>query len=409
MTSTLRDRCRVNTNVEADTFVGIKSSEDDIVVNFPLGFKVADSDKDLRKDILLLLSVLSNNTERKESQIRNSLEQDDLSLPIHAYLYVIYDYYSRGYYKEAEVKNEVSRRGKINWGKTIKTQRTYVSDDEIYYLDFVTRRQSLNENELVTLIHKYCVYESFDKLGWLFTSFMPLKPTIKTNKRMFSRVIRKKLNETFNDQNRELFKNLLAIIESTGDKEAPDFKYGTSRFEYIWEAMIDKAYGISNKIDYFPSTKWIINQKEYDNSYLKPDTIMLAGDKVFVIDAKYYKYGSTKVIAHLPDSESINKQITYGEYIAKASKFQNATGENPEVYNAFIMPYDSHGDKFHTESPLHHIGNAISEWKSSDDTDTYEDVVGILLDIKTIMQDYSHNENRLNELAEMIEKHVLNQ
>jgi len=303
----------------------------------------------------------------------------------------------------------VSRRGKINWGKTIKTQRTYVSDDEIYYLDFVTRRQSLNENELVTLIHKYCVYESFDKLGWLFTSFMPLKPTIKTNKRMFSRVIRKKLNETFNDQNRELFKNLLAIIESTGDKEAPDFKYGTSRFEYIWEAMIDKAYGISNKIDYFPSTKWIINQKEYDNSYLKPDTIMLAGDKVFVIDAKYYKYGSTKVIAHLPDSESINKQITYGEYIAKASKFQNATGENPEVYNAFIMPYDSHGDKFHTESPLHHIGNAISEWKSSDDTDTYEDVVGILLDIKTIMQDYSHNENRLNELAEMIEKHVLNQ
>ena len=33
-------------------------------------------------------------------------------------------------------------------------------------------------------------------------------------------------------------------------------------------------------------------------------------------DAKYYKYGWTQLPKDLPSSSSINKQISYGEYIA---------------------------------------------------------------------------------------------
>ena len=42
----IQDKCRVNTNKEADTFVGIKCEDGDISINFPLGYDVSyDDDK----------------------------------------------------------------------------------------------------------------------------------------------------------------------------------------------------------------------------------------------------------------------------------------------------------------------------------------------------------------------------
>ena len=65
----LRDKCSINTNIDTDTFVGVKAIEGDISICFPLGFRLSDDDKELRKDILLLLNVLSKNTERRDSEI----------------------------------------------------------------------------------------------------------------------------------------------------------------------------------------------------------------------------------------------------------------------------------------------------------------------------------------------------
>lgn len=397
---TLKQRCKVNTNIDTDTFVGIKCVNDDISVSFPLGFHLEEDEKKVRKDILLLMSVLAKNTDKKESEFNNAVAYNDVKLPIQAYLYIISDYYARGYYKECETVYEVAKRGKINWNRTIKTQRAYIQDNDIYYLDYVTKKRMTNENELITLIHEYCVYESFSKMGWLFTSFVPPKPSIKVQQKMFAGVLKKKIAETFNDRNKQLFVNMLSVINSLGDDGgATDFKYGTYRFEYVWEAMIDKVYGIKNKADYFPRTKWVLSDGESQNAPLEPDTIMLANNAVYVLDAKYYKYGRSGKVGDLPGSSSINKQITYGEYIDYALSKDN-------IYNAFIMPYDAFGEKFHTEKELHHIGNAESDWKSSDGTKPYERVAGILLDVKSLMKANSHDEDKIMELAELIEKKV---
>lgn len=405
MNKSLRDRCKVNTNADADTFVGIKATKDDISVNFPLGFRLDDDDRQLRKDILLLISVLSRNTDKKISEIDSASRISEVAMPIYAYLYVISDFYTRGYYRETETVNRTATRGKINWGRTVKTQKAFVDDGEIYYLEFVTRRQNINENELITLIHEYCVYISFECLGWLFTSFRPEKPKLKWNKKLFASVVKKKLSETFNDRNRQLFNNLIAIIENTGDDEAPkDYRYGTNDFEYIWESMIDKAYGVQNKSDYYPLTKWQLPDGERKNKYLRPDAIMLSRGSVYVLDAKYYKYGVTGDAGDLPDSGDINKQITYGEYIAESEVFRDKQGNNPPVYNAFIMPYDSFGEEFHTEELTHYIGSAVSDWKASDGTKPYEKIMGILVDVKSLMKDYTHDDRRIYELADLIER-----
>ncbi len=243
--------------------------------------------------------------------------------------------------KHIEVIYNVSKRGKIDWNRTIKTQKPSIQDGQAFYLDFVTKRNSINENELITLIHEYCVFDSFEKIGWLFTDKLPSKPRLKFNYKLFKSVIREKLERTFNDKNKKLFRNMLAIIDYEGENnEQREYKYGTNRFEYVWESMIDRVFGIEKKEQYFPKTTWTLSERKYDNASLEPDTIMIVNNDVYVLDAKYYKYGVTRRPWDLPESTSINKQITYGEYIAEETKFKKIHGENFKTYNAFLMPYN---------------------------------------------------------------------
>lgn len=401
--NSLFDRCRTNTNIESDVFVGIRRKDEYYEVSFPLGYHRSEDEKGLRKDILSLINVLAKNTDKKESEIRVGLNQDDpVGIPVQAYLYIIKDFFERGYYKERDTYRQIAKRGKIDWSRTIKTQKPLLQDNEAYYLDFVVKKNTINEDELISIVHKYCVYESFEKFGWLFTSFVPPQPKTGLTQKMMLSVTNDKLQNTFNDRNKQLFKNMIAVIKSIKEDSESEFRYGTYRFEYVWEKMIDRVFGIPEKEEYFPKTTWnLLDGREHDNAYLEPDTIMLLNGKVYVLDAKYYKFGWSGAPGHLPESTSINKQITYGEYIAEEDQFMEG-GNHPVVYNAFIMPYDSRGKKFPTGMPIHYIGSATSDWKGGDKK--YENVLGILMDVKYLMDiDSRMDQSEIIKLAELIE------
>ena len=405
--ASLFDRCKVNTNWDEDIFVGLKCDGDDISIHFPLGFDISHEEKELRSDILLLLDTIRSTTSRKESEYVQGIKSyEQVSFPVQAYLEVIFDFYKRGYYKEIEVLYNVAKRGKINWNRTIKTQKAYIQDGNAYYLDFVTKNNSLQNDQMITIIHEYCVYESFDKMGWLFTNSMPQKPRIKFNYRMFKGILMDKIASTFNDNNKMLFRNLLAIIDYTGSGfSTKKFQYGTYRFEYIWESLVDKVYGISGKEEFFPKTYWNIDKNVVPNACLEPDTIMLCNNDVYVLDAKYYKYGATKRAVDLPESTSINKQITYGEYIDEQKKFRQKYGDNMKVYNAFLMPFNSKSDKWMIEDKVIRIGQAYGDWKTN--LKSYEKVQGIVVDIKFLMKLSSRqNEEEIRVLADKIAKYV---
>jgi len=401
----IRSKCRVNSNREMDTFVGIRCNDGDISINFPMGYHVSEDNKELRKDIMLLFATLAANTERKESElIGQSNKFDEVDFPLQSYLYLIKDFFVRGYYREQEVTYKVSKTGKINWNRTIKMQKPYVQDMDVFYLDFVTKKNTIKENEIITLIHEYCVYESFELMGWLFTQTMPKKPRIARSEKVFRSVLMEKISNTFNDRNRMLFRHMLAVIDYEGDKYAEkNYRYGTNRFEYVWEKMIDKVFGIDNKADYFPKTSWLVNGERYDNASLEPDTIMVWGGNVYILDAKYYKYGVTGKTWDLPESTSINKQITYGEYVAKEEKFKNIHGRTMRVYNAFLMPFDSLKGKYLDNPEMLKVGEAVSNWK--DNSEEYQRIQGILIDVKTLMNINVRQEMKeIEQLAALIEK-----
>lgn len=400
----IRDKCSVNTNWDEDTFVGLKCKDGDFSVHFPLGFVIPEDDKELCRDIIVLLSVIGKTTARKESEIQNEARiYNCTEFPFQAYLSIIRDFYERGYFKEREIHFTVAKRGKIDWNRTIKTQKPYIQDNNSFYLDFVTRKNQVNENELISLIHEYCVYESFSKVGWLFTTTLPKKPRIKRNIRLFKSILITKISNTFNDRNRKLFQDMLAVILYNGEENSEkNYRYGTYRFEYVWEALINKVYGIKEKREYFPNTYWSIDGVQYENACLEPDTIMIWNGNVYVLDAKYYKYGVTRRMTDLPESTSINKQITYGEFIAEQECFKKKHGENYKVYNAFIMPYaQKNGEE------LKNIGIAYSNWKTNEKS--YENIQGILLDIKHLMYaSWGQNVEEIEKLVQCIEGGIKN-
>ena len=232
---------------------------------------------------------------------------------------------------------------------------------------------------------------------------MPKRPRIAKREKVFRAVLREKISNTFNDRNRMLFRHMLSIIDFEGDKESDkNYRYGTYRFEYVWEKMIDKVFGIENKADYFPKTTWYVRENRYDNASLEPDTIMLYEDNVYVLDAKYYKYGITGRAWDLPESTSINKQITYGEYVAGEETFKKRHGSDFKVFNAFLMPFDAFKVQCADNLDMIKIGEAISNWK--DNLEEYQRIQGILIDVKTLMSINVRQEMKeIEKLAELIE------
>lgn len=398
----LHELCRNVDIFSDDSFVGIRCKNNNIEVVFPMGYQIGDNNDDVRKDILLLLNILSEFTDKSTADLKTKSMDQRTGFPIFSYIYLIRDFLSNGLYVEKEKNYTVGKRGKINWSKTIKTQRAYPTKNSFIYLDYVVGDSSINQNELITLVHEACVYRCFDKIGWLYTSYKPQEPRMTFDKHFFESIVMQSMAKTFNDKKKELFRHLLNVIREESNEEFLEaFTYGTYRFEYVWENMIDYMFGISDKEKYFPHSNWHLNGSDKENSALEPDTIMIKDGIAYVLDAKYYKYGITAIPGHLPATSSIAKQIIYAEYI-EDNKLCDEDGNVLKTYNAFIMPFSKQGKYFKTEKNYKYIGYADAEWK--DFEHDYEHVQGILLDTNYIMEHCSRlSIEDIDELAELIE------
>lgn len=405
---------------QVDKFVGLRFVDGKLSIYFPVGYKKPNptNEKEVRMDILNLISVLST-FGNKESPVNNSMlfSSQNVDFPIHAYLYIINDFLHNGYYQQKEQEYKRSSSGKISWARTIKQIRPQVIDGSAVYLDFITHHTNHNENELITKIHKFCVHECFEKLGYLFSSYIPQKSPLVFNKNLFIAVIKTKISVTFNESELLLFKNMLDVINSMDFKgEKKDFIFGTENFHHIWEQLVDQVYGESDKDSFYPKVYWKLKNSSKSFSFsgkrnsLRPDTIMITdrgkdNQKIFVLDSKYYRYGATKNPNHLPDSASVIKQIAYAQYIDNIDNYKNMPCDvssfikSKNIYNAFIMPADN--------SFYENIGYVSADYVLPQDSDEplkpYYKIHGILLDIKTLMYHHiSHDKSLIDDLSNTI-------
>ena len=382
-TKDTRIKFRNSSNSIEDFFVGVHFNESEIEVVFPLGYRISEDYIECRKDSIKLINILKKYSLHDGFIAKSSFgDLKNTEFPIDSYLYLINHHLIYGYYIENEPTYLHKNSGKIVWSKTIRSITPKMANMDPLYLDFVTKNTIGNEETWISLVYEFCIFQSFKLLGWLYTEYIPRTPRFYDfDRSAYKSIIQKKMNETFNDRLRLLLDNMLQIIGSYDGHEVPiGFSYGTTRFEYVWESIVDSCFGNIDKRPFLPRTYWTLkNGTIKENSFLYPDTIIFKNGSYFIVDAKYYKYGVTGNSRDLPDSSSINKQVIYGEYIYE--KF--GMDKSVKIYNAFVLPYSSNKDL--DNKNIIRIAEAITDWRSS--LLEHTRIQAILVDVKYLIEE----------------------
>ena len=462
----LNEICSCESKANSETeFVGIrceKTKEGGVLetnIIFPLGYFKDDSalrelpEEELRECVVNLFMVLSDPSLQEQIHQDSSIstfaeEHGESEFPMVSYLNVIRNFLDFGYLDEKEILYKKGANGKISWGRTIKAVRPVITENEqnLVYLDFIARKVSYNEDTLITQVHKFCVHDALVKLGFLFGIEPFEEPLLDFDYDLFCNAIHSKLAKTFNDRDLRLLADLARIVEylaghrTEDGKTADDFYFGVNKFAPVWEAMVDKIFGKLPqgvaKDKFNPHCEWDLSSGargyENPNYAMRPDTIMWdeEGNRLYVLDAKYYKFGMTGSAADLPSSGSICKQIAYAEYVethwktilgvdsiaTPSASLQNDTLPKP-IYNAFLLPYCFDADNsqlppddgFETRPcKMRFIGFCHGNWKNLDampgevDFRPYHRIAGILLDVRSVMENYGAFGEAQKTLAELL-------
>ena len=342
----------------------------------------------------------------------NGVAQND-QFAIMSYLWIIRDYLSNGYYRNSEKIYRTNGKGKVNWKKTLETQPIISNGNVIYNNVIVEVRNDCDD--IITEAHKWCVFDSVRKIGWLFglnEKSVFVARTADSVLKKYIRAIKTELMRTFDDVKKIRLNHMLRVLTGVDDSDRTrEIVYGVDKYHYVYERMVD--YVFSNVMDitqYNPNAKWYLKKNGYapkDASSLRPDTIRLepipsdsnTDEKVaYVLDAKFYRFGTTGNDGDLPTTTSIQKQITYGDnIICNLQKKENITC----VYNAFVMPYNKHNNPFGYATDLEYIGYSEANWRN--DALSHTRICAFLIDTKHLISVWSQG-NCTDDIVKLIEE-----
>ena len=213
------------------------------------------------------------------------------------------------------------------------------------------------------------------------------------------------------------FNHMLKILTETEGETiiSNSYMYGIENYYYVYEKMVDSFFGgISDAVEkqkYNPSAKWnLLSHSDKKSSDLRPDTIVKKDGKTFIIDAKMYRYGHTHNPNHLPHTGSIQKQITYGDFIHKklGDKY---------VRNVFVLPYDKTIESFvndkyidkQLKDNLVYIGEAYADWRVIEEKEDYDHVYTFLIDFNHLLNNYYLDDLKyIDKICEMVESKLIN-
>ena len=166
-------------------------------------------------------------------------------------------------------------------------------------------------------------------------------------------------------------------------------------------------YYLRKKKKYNPNGYWKLNnQKEKVASSLRPDTILKRNDATYILDAKMYQYGVTHNTNDLPETQSIQKQITYGDFV-----YNNIGDKN--VRNAFILPYNKELKEFkndedvlkYNNGDLAYFGYSRVDWR--EEFKDYDYVYAYGIDFNYLLRNYKKvDADMINSLCASIEKQL---
>ncbi len=399
------------TNKIDDSFVGIKIHNNKIDFYYPetydMDFSSAENSK---RDVISILQTISIAKTHTPSEVKiESSFSNNNALPIVSYLWLLRDYLMNGFYVNREKNIKQNQKGKIDWKKTINSN-PIVSKGNVIYKDITVSTMN-NFDNIIVKIHKYCLTLSINLLGWLFgiknSSFIDNLEFGKETRALYIYALKKELDNTYEDLKKLRLIHMLTIIEGLGDKpNQNEIVYGVDSYAYIFERMINSIFGNKDATKFNPSADWYLVQNGYTpfkSSDLRPDTILIHNNIAYVLDSKFYRFGFTGDNKDLPETTSIQKQITYGDFI----KNNKMGDEIQKVRNAFILPYNKNKNKLSLKKDLEYIGYSKTDYRKG--TEDHEIIHSFLIDLKHVVMTWNKR-NHGDDVSILIEQieHIQN-
>ncbi len=380
---------------KATDFVGIKIENGEPCIYLPQMFRINNNLLQCKKDLVLFLKSIELAKTFIGNEIKYSISNHESDIwPIESYLWIIHDYLNNGTYFNREKKYVNDGKGKIDWKRTMR-KVPIISNNNFIYDEIISSRIDAT-NDIISQIYLLCVYQSQFRFGWLYGYEFGINVNqIKSIKEMIH-ITSFELQNTFDDEKRLRFNHMLNILQNIEGNNAlsKSCTYGIDNYYYVFETMVDKIFdGISKEElkKYNPLGFWKIkNEDPKISSELRPDTIHIEDDKMYIIDAKMYQYGYTKEISDLPTTSSMQKQITYGDYV------KSKTLPGTKIRNVFVLPYDKELDIFsedddiekYVDGNLAYLGIAYVSWRRNDED--YDYIYTFLIDLVYLIRNYSN-------------------
>ena len=360
--------------------------------------------------------LASINIAKKEYKNINGSKDEGTCWSFESYLWLIKDYINNGVYYNREKQYSDNYKGKIHWKKTLRKMPLISSGNVIYDKLVVAKANTVND--IISHTYKYCLKKSIERIGWLvnFEEKIRIQPLYSKSEMIY--FVKKELSSTFDDIKRFRFRHMLAILESIENDcfISSKFNYTIENYYYVFEKMIDDLLlGIkgNQKKKYNPFGEWkLLDLERFLSSNLRPDTIFLKTSNgtrtTYIIDAKMYQYGSTRNPRDLPDTSSMQKQITYGDFI------KNYVDPLTKIRNAFILPYNKILPEFYFDindqrkrvlnDDIIYIGEATVNWRDNHRLEDYDRIFTFLIDFNYLLRAYrNRNSQCIDNLTDKIE------
>lgn len=338
-----RQICIVDGNYLIFKVVGIFIYKNSFYIVFPKTYKAPSSIDKVKKHAQLLYKVLMKY--RKESLLDN----EEISLlggqsgnfvnSITVANEIINDYMINGILdRRLEIKTTDSAI--IDWNYTINRKQPIIAENTVAYLDTIGRKRVTDNQNLIMLIHKYCIYESLHKYGWLMDltasdfGLEDIELTVNINYALNK--LYNELNQTFVEREIYLINLLITFLNGIKfeEEQSKIDVFVTPFFHNVWEQMCSQIFKNDYNIlkQYIPRLNWTVKSQGKVQTQI-PDILFIRNNTLYILDAKYYD-----ITTNLPGWPDVVKQFFYSitifNNIVKVNNDKNITN----VSNIFLFP-----------------------------------------------------------------------
>ncbi|MFC5465954.1 LlaJI family restriction endonuclease [Lederbergia graminis] len=363
--------CTIKYNKIKFNATGFVIYKDIIIIIFPKSYKLEDDNRiNIQEHIQVLFQTLLKykneaNVDTWEMDLLGGARGEYQGSLFIAYR-LIQDFVNNGLLIK-EIKNKtLSFSGNIDWGTTIAKRQPLFSGNSVIYTEIISRKTTVDSQNQLIKLQKYCVYMSIEKFGWLF-GFDKDNHILDVNDLNIDvsnaiNFLTMELNSTYVEREViviNLIRDFLVGVDQKQNEERIETLV-TPYFQNVWELICSKNFNsqYSELKQIVPKLKWEIKSKAVTQSQ-RPDIIILKERVMYIYDAKYYN-----VDLNLPGWQDVVKQLFYAHTIfsnikSPHFKIQDKNLEKKlkkieRVENIFLFPS---GDK----SPIKYIGKVNIE------------------------------------------------